>query len=114
MRGQHQQQREQQQEEVALYTVVRFVTVQSVDLDTSVNNTVERVVCAEDNHMLTDMVTHTIEQIDAIRLGSLEVLSLTTVNMEDIGILDLLHELFAELNGKHNAGSDNNNSLWAL
>ena len=57
MRGQHQQQREQQRGKVALYTVVRFVTVQSVDLDTSVNNTVERVVCAEHNHMLTDMVT---------------------------------------------------------
>ena len=41
------------------------------------------------------MVTHTIEEIDAIRLGSLEVLSLTTVNMEDIGILDLLHEPLA-------------------
>ena len=31
--------------------------------------------------------------------------------MEDIGILDLLHKLFAGLNGKHDAGN-NNNSLW--
>ena len=36
MRGQHQQ-REQQQGKVALYTVVPVI--QSVDLDTSVNNT---------------------------------------------------------------------------
>ena len=73
-----------------------------------------------DQLMHIDMLTNIIVTLDLIWFGSLEMHSLTTVNMHHSEVvvilivviaIKILHELGAKLIGKKNTRSNNNNSL---
>ena len=95
--------------EVTLNTVVCLIKVDCININVGINNTMERVIGGEDNSMLTHHIAHLYKQFDAIRLGSSEMLCLSTVNMEDISISHVLKILSRELLNQENPGADNNN-----
>ena len=49
------------------------------------------MICGEDDNMFTNSLTHLHEQFDLFRLSCSEMFSLSTVNMENICVVDVLH-----------------------
>ena len=95
---------------VTLNTVMCLIKVHCIHINTRLYNTMQGVICGEDDNMLTHCVTHRHKQIDTICLSSLEMLSITTVNMQHICIINVLKKVTTELISKQQSGCYNNNS----
>ena len=96
---------------ITLHSIMRLIKITAIDVDTSIDNTGQRMIGGEDDHMLTNVVTHTNKQVDTIRLGCLEMCGLTTMNVQDVSIIYMLKILGRQLSSEHNARRNNNNSL---
>ena len=99
-------------EERLLNTVVCFVVVNAVDVDTTLYDTIEGVIGSEDDTMCTCFTTHSIEHCDALRFSGLEMFGLPTVHMTHDYIrshnTSILTKLLTELISKQNTRSNNN------
>lgn len=101
-------------EHMTLNTIVCLVKVCVVHHNLALNNTLERLIGGEDDTMRVSSVAHVLEQTNTLWFGSVEVLSLTAVNMTHNGIHSAIQtrpELLTELVSKQNTRSNNYNSL---
>ena len=55
------------------------------------------VICGEDDNMFTNSLTHLHEQFDLFRFSCSEMFGLSTVNMKNICVVDVLHVLTAKV-----------------
>ena len=97
-------------EEVTLDTVMCLVKVYRIYRDSRLLHTVQGVICGEDDNMFTNGLTHLHEQFDLFRFSCSEMFGLTTVNMKNICVVDVLHVLTAKLFCKKNTRGNDNNS----
>ena len=98
--------------ETTLNRVVSLVKVDRVDLNIRTLNTIQRVISGKDENVLTSRAGGVDEQIDFVGFGSGEVMSLTTVNVENVSVLSVnnLQKLTTQLFCEKNTGSNNNDS----
>ena len=68
------------------------------------------MICGEDDNMFTNSLTHLHEQFDLFRFSCSEMFGLSTVNMKNICVVDVLHVFTAKLLCKKNTRGNNNNS----
>ena len=98
--------------EVTLNGVVCFIKVNRINVDTRLNNLLQRMIRREDQLLAICLITPVVNQS---RFSATEVLSFTTVNMIDCNIFDVLKKLLAKLFSKKNTRCNNNgNTVTAV
>ena len=101
-------------EEITTNAIVCFVKVNEVHINLTLNNTIERLIGGKNDTVSASSVAHILEQTNTLRFGSVEVISLTAVNVANNGVHSAIQsrpELFTELVSKQNTRSNNYNSL---
>lgn len=100
--------------EVTLNRVVRFIKVDSVYINTRLNNLLQRMISREDDTRLTRSASSIVEQLNLPCFSSAEELSITTMNvhhMNQIVLRKQFQKLFTELLSKENTRSNNYSSV---
>ena len=92
-------------------SVVCFIKINGIYIDTTINNAAQRVVSCEDNAGLICCPRSIIEKSKFVRFSGAEVVCLTTVAVRYmcVSCRNKLQEFFAQLISKKNARSNNNN-----
>ena len=67
-------------EVITLACVVCLIVICNVYSDTTIDDSVKRVICSEDDTMTDSRGAHLIEECDLLTLSCLEVLALSTMN----------------------------------
>jgi len=91
---------------------VRFIKINGVDFNVCLLNFVQGVIRGKDNAVLTCCAGSVSEQVNLFRVGGMEELNITTVNVHYMGVSgrNQLKKFFAELFCKQNTRSNNNSS----
>ena len=99
--------------EVTFDTVVCLIKVDVIYLNLALINFVERVVGSKDQRRTIVLPAEVIEIFDCGNFSGAKVLSLTTVNVQNLNIInvDVLKKLRAELFCQENTRSNYNNCL---
>ena len=86
-----------------------LIKVYCINVNSCLNNAMQTVICGEDDAMLSHCIAHFHKQFDTLRTCSLEVFSITTVNMQHISIINVLQKVSTELISKQQSWCYNNN-----
>ena len=103
-------------EKVTLNAVMCFVKVYCIHLNVCLLHTMKRMICGEDDNILTSSSRSVSKHVDAIRFSGAEMLRLTTMNVHDMGVscINQLKKLRAQLFCQENTGSNNNKCFAVL
>ena len=91
--------------------IVCLVEISDVHINTSINNTMQGMISGEDDTMSTNSFAHLYSKFDALTLCSLEMMRLTTMNVDHLCVVDELTELSTELISKQNPRCYDNSNL---
>ena len=86
-----------------------LVKVNRININTRLHHTVERMIRREDDNVLTHCLPHINKRFDTVRLSGSGIFGLTTMNVKDNSISNMLKILRAELICQQNTRSNNNN-----
>jgi hypothetical protein len=100
-------------EELTTHTVVSFIKINGVDFNVCLLNFVQGVISSEDDNILASSPCSVREEVNLLRVSSMEELNITTVNVHHMSIVirrNQLKKLLAKLFCKKNTRSNNNKS----
>ena len=72
-------------------SIMCLIEVSYIDVNTSINNLVQRVIGGEDQAGLTSSTSGVVEQSNFILFGGAEVMSVATMNVHDVNVLGINH-----------------------
>ena len=97
-------------EEVTLNTIVCFIKIDVVHLNICLHNTMERMICSEDDNILTFCASSVSEYVNVICISCRIVVCFTTMNVHHMcmSCINQLKKFRAQLFCQQNTWSNNN------